>query len=308
MGQDLWDCNAAATFTAPEVSSPSIASSAMLVQVTLKYWLANKLDKDASKEVSAAKNADDGVAQVRKKLLANCAELKAVKSYMDSIRHFVINSTLPWSDAGPRLLLTARYFDFHRELTAMFNRLDTTLLPDLEAALGWEIAQAAASQGDLFNANDYPEIGDIMKKFSYSLQYIPLPDAGDFRVDIGNEALTELKERYAAAYQTQIGAAMNSIWHKAHTALTHMAERLDYVSKDDKKVFRDSLIDNVLEIIGLLGECNIANDPKMQLMEKQLRNAMSGITPDALRDDDHLRTETREKINAAIAALPQLDF
>ena len=45
-----------------------------------------------------------------------------------------------------------------------------------------------------------------------------------------------------------------------------MAERLDYVSKDDKKVFRDSLIDNVLEIIGLLGECNIANDPKMQLM------------------------------------------
>ena len=148
----------------------------------------------------------------------------------------------------------------------MFNRLDTTLLPYLEAALGWEIAQAAASQGYLFNANDYPEIGDIMKKFSYSLQYIPLPDAGDFRVDIGNEALTELKERYAAAYQTQIGAAMHSIWHKAHTALTHMAERLDYVSKDDKKVFRDSLIDNVLEIIGLLGECNIANDPKMQLM------------------------------------------
>ena len=75
----------------------------------------------------------------------------------------------------------------------MFNRLDTTLLPYLEAALGWEIAQAAASQGYLFNANDYPEIGDIMKKFSYSLQYIPLPDAGDFRVDIGNEALTELK-------------------------------------------------------------------------------------------------------------------
>ena len=46
----------------------------------------------------------------------------------------------------------------------------------------------------------------------------------------------------------------------------------------------------------------------MTAMTEQLENALLGVTPDALREDDWLRQETKQKVDAAIKALPSLDF
>jgi len=59
-------------------AAPSIASSAMLVELNISVWTARKLDKRASEEVVHAKNANKGIANVNKKLLGDCAELDAV--------------------------------------------------------------------------------------------------------------------------------------------------------------------------------------------------------------------------------------
>lgn len=73
-------------------------------------------------------------------------------------------------------------------------------------------------------------------------------------------------------------------------------------------MFRDSLVSNVVDVVDLLGSMNLTNDPKMQLMQRQLRTAIQGVTPDALRGDGHLRRETKKAVDAAIASLPSLDF
>ena len=44
------------------VTAPSIASAAMLVELSLSVWTGKKKDKAASAEVTAANNADRGVA------------------------------------------------------------------------------------------------------------------------------------------------------------------------------------------------------------------------------------------------------
>jgi hypothetical protein len=137
---------------------------------------------------------------------------------------------------------------------------------------------------------------------------MPLPDAGDFRLDINTEAQTEMKSHYETYYTTQLNNAMNDIWQRAFKSLSRMSERLDYASHEDKKLFRDTLVTNVLDIVDLLSVCNITNNIQMEAMRMKLEDTLQGVTPDALREDAYLRAETKKSIDEAIKSLPSLDM
>jgi hypothetical protein len=164
-------------------------------------------------------------------------------------------------------------------------------------AYSWEIQNSQLKLGQLFNPDEYPTTDALTGKFRFMVNYMPLPDAGDWRVSIGNETEQALRSQYEGYYATQLQAAMGDVWRRAHEALTKMSERLDYADETTRKVFRDSLVSNVTDIIELLGACNVTNDPVMTQAQRDLDDAMRGITPDALRDDPYLRAETRRKVN-----------
>jgi hypothetical protein len=252
-------------------------------------------------------HAAAGVAAVNKKLLGDCAELIAVQKFTANLRNAHYAMTMPWSDTGLRLLPTTQYFKYHQQMTALqqeYERLVALFL----SAYDWEIMQAQTKLGDLFIRDEYPTTESLHNKFSFRLTYIPLPDAGDWRINIQNDAMDELKAHYENYYSTQLGQAMNDVWRRTYDALSRMSERLDYADHEQKKVFRDSLVDNVAEMIELLRVCNVANDVQMAAMADNLEEAMRGVTPDALREDEWLRRETKRNVDAAIKALPSLDL
>lgn len=299
--------SAALTTLAPAPSVPSISSSAMLVELSISVWTGRKKDKRASEDVVDQNNAVKGVASVNKKLLGDCAELDALQKFVANLRNVHYSMTLPWSDTGMRLVPTAAYFKYHQrmtELRAEFIRLVEAFL----AAYEWEISQAQAKLGDLFNRDEYPTVAALRDKFAFRLSYIPLPDAGDFRVDIGNDAMQQVQSHYQEYYQRQLTNAMNDIWQRAYKALSAMSERLDYSDAETKKVFRNTLVDNVVEIIELLDVCNVTGDSQMSALRNKLDNALAGITPEALREDDYLRAETKRTVDEVIASLPSLDI
>ena len=126
--------------------------------------------------------------------------------------------------------------------------------------------------------------------------------------DVTTQNHAEVQEKYSEFYAKQYNTAMNDVWTRLHKALTSMSERLDYGSKEDKKVFRDSLVGNVNDMIELLRVCNVTNSSQMSAMANSLEEAMSGVTPDALREDDTFRAETKAAVDAAIKSLPSLDI
>ena len=98
-----------ATTVAPRISTPSIASSAVLIDLSISCWTGRKLDKRASNDVTAQNNAAKGVANVHKKLLGDCAELDAVQKFAANARNAHYAMTMPWSDLGLRLCPTKMY-------------------------------------------------------------------------------------------------------------------------------------------------------------------------------------------------------
>lgn len=208
-------------------NAPSISTSAMLVELSISTWTGRKLDKRASQDVTAQASAQKGVANVNKKLLGDCAELDAVQKFTANARNVHYAMTMPWSDTGLRLLPTTQYFKYHREMSTLqaeYERLVNVFLQ----AYDWEISQAQVKLGDLFNSDEYPTADSLTSKFKFKMNYMPLADAGDWRVDIGNEAKDVLATQYESYYATQLQTAMGDVWSRAHDALTKMSERLDY--------------------------------------------------------------------------------
>jgi len=289
------------------VNAPSITSSAMIVQVTISCWTGRKKDKSASATVTSQNYADKGTASVNKKLLGNCDELTAIQKFVANARNTNYASTMPWSDLGQRLLPTAAKFDYHQQMTGLmteFYRMADSFCNNYT----WEISRAQARLGDLFRREDYPTEESIRSKFSFTISYIPLPDAGDFRIDIGNEQQQVLKDHYSEYYSKQLVSAMNDVWQRTYKALSNMSERLDYSGNDKKKIFRDTLVDNVIDMVELLNVCNVTGDGKMTRMANKLEDALRGVTPDGLRESESLRVETKRMVDDAIKSLPSLDM
>ena len=284
-------------------SVPSISSSAMLVELSISSWSGRKLDKTASKEITAQKNAAVGIANVNKKLLGDCAELDAVLKFAANVRNSHYAMTLPWSDTGLRLLPTAGFFDYEQHISGLRNEY-YKLVEVFLKAYDWEIIQAQTKLGDMFNRDEYPTSDSLRAKFRFGVNYIPLADAGDFRLDIANEAQATLTEHYKQYYATQLENAMADVWGRVHDALSKMSERLDYSSGDTKKVFRDSLVENVIDLLGLLDKCNVTGNADMTLMRMKLEDTLRGVTPDALREDTYLRLKTKQNVDEIIKTLP----
>lgn len=288
-------------FSAPAVSVPSISSSAMLVELSISTWTGKKTDRKVSNEVTLNKNAASGVVNVSKKLLGDCAELDAVQKFVGNVRNIHYAMTQPWSDTGLRLLSTAMFHKrYQKEMTNHGAEFDV-LVDKFLNAYEWEITQAQVKLGDMFSASDYPTKEELRGKFKFQLVQMPLPDAGDFRLDVNNEAQDILRKQYAEHYERMLQTAMKDIWDKAYDALNKMSERLDYKDKDTKKVFRDSLVDNVLEVVELLSLCNVTGDTQMSAMKDKLENTLLGVTPDALREDEYLRRETKTKVDEILS-------
>lgn len=313
------------SYTANHISTDdvaSISSAALLVQMSISNWAGRKLDRRASAEVSDANAAERGMANVNKKLLGNNEYLKAIQTHVSAARDMHTRMTMPWGKTGWQLCPTEQYFKYTETMTRMQNEfysLVQQFLDNYEQA----VEDAHVFLGELMNPDDYPSLEKLSRKFAFNLDEMPLPTSGDFRLDIGNEGLSQLANKYEKFYTTQFETAMNDIWKRTYDALSKMSERLDYETEieeyvDDAgrtkrrkvgaKTFRDTLVSNVTEMVDLLKVSNVTNSPQMTAMADRLEEAMLDVTPAALRDDELLRKQTKAEVDAAIAALPTLDI
>ena len=288
-------------------SQATLSSSAMLAELSISQWAGNKQDKNASRQVTADAQAKRGVARVNKSLLAGCETLDAIKKIVSETRTVHMRMTLPWSDTGMRIISTQQYFDYHKLMTeqqARFEQAVDAFIQDYQ----WEVSGMQAQLGNLFNPDDYPTESSLRDKFGFRLSYMPVPDAGDFRVDVSNDALDELKEQYEQAMTNRMRTAMQDIWERARKALANMSERLDYTDKSTRKVFRDTLVDNVIEIVDIMRLSNITNDVHMTAVADKLDKTLRGVTPDALREDSSLRGSIKRDVDNVLRTLPSLDL
>ena len=291
-------------------TAPSISSAAMTVDFNASVWTARKKDHRASAEITHANYADRGVANVTKNLLGDCQELKAVQKFAANTRNIHYSMTMPWSDNGARLLTTAQYFKYNEVMTDLQNEFHR-LVDEFLTAYDKTIENAAELQvklGAMWNADEYPTRAALEDKFGFRINYVPLPYSGDFRLDIGNEAMAQIKTQYEEHYTTAVNAAMKDIWQKLHDNLTTLARQLGVNEEGKGNKLYDTVFDRALELTEMLGTCNVTGDSQMEAMRQRLEQAFHGLTIGRIKNSPTLREDKQKELAKAIAAIPSLGF
>jgi hypothetical protein len=285
-------------------SVSKLSSSALIVNLSLSVWTGRKLDKRISEGVDQQNHTKTRAGNYHKNLLAGSGKLEEITKIANAVRSWLYGVTQPWGDNGDRVLNMSHFLEFKDRLADYETQFSTSVnnfLNDYDTL----VAAAAFQLGDLFNREDYPTRETIEVKFGFRYSMIPLPQSGDFRVDIGEEGLKELQAQYENVLHQRVTGAMTEAWERLHDCLTRMSERLtdDTDSNGDpkRKIFRDSLVENAVEVCGLLKSFNITDDVRMDEMRKQLEDAMRGVNADALRDSDMLREQTKRKVDSILS-------
>jgi hypothetical protein len=274
----------------------SLSSAAMLVDLNLSVWTGRKMDKKVSAEIDGAKKTKAKAGAYHKSLLAGTDKLTKIQSIAGAIRTWHYGTTTPWSDNGTRLLPTALFMQYKQEL-ALHQQQFNQAVAEFLAEYNTLISAAAFTLGDLFDRTEYPDVDTIRHKFNLGVGFMPVPDAGDFRVDIGNTAIAELQQQYQGLYERNVQTAMQDAWDRLHKVVASLSERIGQTDEGKNKIFRDTLVTNATELCELLKALNITQDTKLEAMRVQLADALMGVEPQDLRDDDLIRRNVKTAVD-----------
>jgi hypothetical protein len=278
----------------------NIDTCAMLVELSVSQWTARKLDRTVSDELVANKHAQDkGAARVNKHLLAGRTELEVITKFVTETRATVYDNTLPWSDSGIRLLPSAKFMEFNAKLQAAEDKF-YGLVTEFVTVYPSLITAQAMALGNMFKREDYPHPSDIEHRFRFSVNYMPVPSSGDFRVDIGNDAQEELRKKLSALADERVEHAMKDIKTRLLDHLKRMSDRLtiDYVSGEAvPRKFHDSLLEGAHDLCEMAQSLNVINDHQLADARKALLKAIGNVDVKDLRKDIGARTEVKTQVD-----------
>jgi hypothetical protein len=286
-----------------------IQNSSMLVDLNISVWTGRKMDKKVSEEIDASKGTHARAGNYHKKLLAGTQKLDELQKLVSSIRIWHYAQTLPWSDGGSRLLPMKNFFDYKAVLgdyETQFTEMVAEFLQDYPTL----VSAAAFQLGDLFDADEYPDANTLLEKFKFKYVFLPVPDVGDFRIEVGDVYKEELKAQYETFYQNKLTEAMNDAWARLHDCVSSISEKLTSLETPrvlkngeeiHSQIFRDSLVNNATELCELLTRLNVTNDTKLEQARRTLEKALLGVTAEDLRKDDDLRLDTKAKVDAILS-------
>jgi len=270
----------------------SLSSSAVLVELNIASWSGRKLDRKVTDETNQNKCANKDASRVNKNLFAGSDRLAQINNFVSATRQEYYAMTLPWSTSGARLLPFKQIFDF-KDWANTRERDYASMVDTFLQEYSTLISAQAFRLGTMFDAKEYPPANELKDKFRFAQTILPMPEVGDFRIDAEAELKAELEAQYAAAYEERTNAAMGDLWSRLYETVSHLRDKC----AQEKTIFRESTLENALELCNILTRLNVTSDPQLEERRKDLERALCGVNTEGLRKDEFVRQSTKDKMN-----------
>jgi hypothetical protein len=270
----------------------AIATRAVLASVHLTALSSAKKDDKITNDVLSTNHA---TASKRSKwstdLWPNGA-LEPITQLHGQIRRYFTSMTLPWADSGTRLLPQAKFMEYSTELQQFSDKLDH-LVDAFIANYDTHVRAARVQNGAMFRPEFYPTAAVARQRFSFASDIQPVPVIGDFRIAASESEIKEMEASLAAKIERAAKLAEKELVDRITEPLAKIVDKLKNPPEDGKKViFRDTLIDNVREIVREIPAYNLSDNPVLTQVATMLQTpgGIATMSPDALRESRELQT------------------
>lgn len=281
----------------------------MLSGLFISQWSGRRDDKAVAKEVAQQHGTSESVGRYRKRLIADeaFAEIRKVTNEARKYHHY---HTLSWDDDGYRVLPSKAYFEYTTAMRGLHQKFDAAADVVCEHGNYMSLIERAKRElNGLFRPEDYPASSAIRSKFDFRVVIRPFPASEDFRVSIGQQDEAQIREQIESDVMKAVAGSMQEVYMRLHGTITDMVQRLAAFGYDGEgKIvhpFRDTVLTNVTDLIGVLPKLNLLDDPALNQITGEIQQAFGKLNPQDLRDDMVVRQATiseAERISAKMQA------
>jgi hypothetical protein len=90
---------------------------------------------------------------------------------------------------------------------------------------------------------------------------------------------------------------MEDLWTRLYKVTKHISDRFSDNDDGQKKVLRDSVLDNALELCSLLSVMNVTHNQDLDWARKELEEALHGVDMKDVRESDGVRKAVKAKVD-----------
>lgn len=279
-----------------------INEQAMLANIRITSWGGGITDKQVSAEVAkraGAQGRAQDVGYYNKRLLRRTA-MKDINRAGSDMRAVHYRYTMPWDDMGARLLPIGLHERYVREMDELIERR-IAAKAELVSDYSEHLDEARARLGSLFDAQDFPSAEQLRDRITQEYHFSAVPTARHFAVesmnkDVQSSIRKDIEERIAAKIQ---GSVVH-LYERLYEVTGAVVERLGAEGESDNRIFRNSLLSNMQEVIALVPALNLTGSSHLDEMAAKLGEAIDGIEPNQLRPNHKaFEAEKREQVKAA---------
>lgn len=281
-----------------KAASSILATRAMIVSLSISQWSGRRLDRQITDEVNQQHNAASDAGRYNKLLLPKEA-LAPIASIVNETRTDFLKRTLPWMDNGSRIMSSDGYLAHMSWIRAQTSKFERAVEEFIVAYPGY-LNDARIRLNGMFKDDDYPGTDILRSKFAVECRVLPVPSSQDFRVDMSDAQAERIREEIESHVTEATSAAVKDIYARVAEVTGRMVERLNAYRPAARPgdraegIFRDSLVENVRDLISILPALNITGDPELTAMADKLK-PLAAHDAHVLRDNPQIRREVAKE-------------
>ena len=279
------------------MSSSTLSERAMLIHLTIGVWGGRRKDKAVSDGVTTQAHAERDSGSWWTRLVPG-EVLRPIQAAASKGRKVHYDYTLPWMDGGLRILPANAYIKYTTKMREAHAEFDAAV-SDFLNGYPTHREKAKETLGDLYQEEAYPHPADLARKYGWTVNVLPMPDANDFRVTLADGQAEEIRAEIKEKLKASVNTSMQDLWRRLQAALECVSERLS----DPDKHFRNSLIGNVLDLCDLIPIMNITGDAQLDRLVRQTARKIGRLDVKDLRNDKAIRAQAAQDASQILAQI-----
>ncbi len=289
-----------------EATSPAqrLRRIASAVRVHFTWWGVHRtLTAQQKEEVGLTYDADCRFITAGKKLVDVRHEaFRRLTSLRTRTVNYWRGLTLPYVEPGVRLIRQAEVETFVHTLEGFRDEL-VQAEAELNSVYEQIKVDARRRLGRLYNPSDYPP--EIRGLFAVEWDF-PSVEPPSYLLRLNPEIYQQEQERVSRRFEEAVQLAEQAFVSEFARLVSHLTERLGNDQHGERRVFRDSVVNNLLEFFARFGQLNIRSNPDLDRLVLQAQRLVQGVTPQGLRDNEELRQHVAQEMTRVRAQVEGL--
>ena len=256
-----------------------LSDKCMLVKLTIKRAALTKRDQYLTDKIQA-QEGDQSLTVLTKLFRDKSSPINQIMTAVNEVYAYHRKHTLPYVDAGPRILPSDNYMDYTAEMKHLIAKVDNLLaqwMPDYDLLVQQDVMyRNAGHAAGRATVDDYPSAEKFAQAMSVEYRFSPMPDSRHFLFDLSDEDLAAFEAAENEAAATANADTVARMLKPLHS----LVERLKEYQGQKGERFHNSLIQNVIEGCDLAQRLAINPTEELTNEIRSLREAAQACLAD----------------------------